>query len=183
MPNCLSTTKSPMTVNFRAWGAKGKIVSSDADEDSNSNNNNKDNNDPARMENVAHEVMCMPLFTVLTALNVTKVDYFSLDVEGNELDILKTLPWGEIEITVRIYFDYLTMVQLATAKHAQSHAPVKEITGSIPGRSMDIHDTQKLIIIIMQILASYDEVYYSWHKILDTGAAPRDYLSSNRAAS
>ena len=45
---------------------------------------------------------------------------------------------------------------------------MKEITGSIPGRSMDIHDTPKIIIIIIiQILASYDEVYYSWHKFLD----------------
>ena len=43
---------------------------------------------------------------------------------------------------------------------------MKEITGSIPGRSMDIQDTPKIIIII-QILASYDEVYYSWHKFLD----------------
>ena len=41
--------------------------------------------------------------------------------------------------------------------------------GSIPGRSMDIHDTPKIIIIIIiiRILASYDEVYYSWHKFLD----------------
>ena len=36
---------------------------------------------------------------------------------------------------------------------------------------------------IIQILASYDEVYYSKHKFLDTGAASGDYLSSCRAAS
>lgn len=96
MPNCLATDKSPMTVSFRAWGSQGKIVSSGEEEDEdNSNDDDKGKN------KVVHEVMCMPLFAVLRALNVTKVDYFSLDVEGNELDILKTIPWDEVEITVR----------------------------------------------------------------------------------
>ena len=46
---------------------------------------------------------------------------------------------------------------------------MKEITGSIPGRSMDIRYPEIiLIIIIIRIIASYDEVYYSWHKFLDT---------------
>ena len=40
---------------------------------------------------------------------------------------------------------YKESVQVATAERAQSRAPVKEIMGSIPGRSMDIHDTQKQI--------------------------------------
>ena len=39
---------------------------------------------------------------------------------------------------------------------------MKEITGSIPGRSMDIRYPEIIIIviIIIRILASYDEVYY-----------------------
>ena len=35
----------------------------------------------------------------MLALNVTKVDYFSLDVEGAELDVLKTIPFDKIDIT------------------------------------------------------------------------------------
>ena len=37
-------------------------------------------------------VQCIPLYTVMLALGRTTVDFFSLDVEGNELDILRTLP-------------------------------------------------------------------------------------------
>ena len=50
-------------------------------------------------------VVCFPLFGVLKALNVTKVDYFSLDVEGNEMDVLRTIPFDLIDITV----EYLSL--------------------------------------------------------------------------
>ena len=50
------------------------------------------------------EVQCFPIFSILTALNVTTVDYFSLDVEGNEFDILKTIPWKKVNIKVNIDF-------------------------------------------------------------------------------
>ena len=46
-------------------------------------------------------VLCFPLFGVLKAINVTKVDYFSLDVEGNEMDVLRTIPFDDVEITVK----------------------------------------------------------------------------------
>jgi hypothetical protein len=32
---------------------------------------------------------------------VSTVDYFSLDVEGNELQVLKTIPFDKIDIRVR----------------------------------------------------------------------------------
>ncbi len=43
-------------------------------------------------------VPCFPLESVLLALNHTHVDYFSLNVEGLELDILKTVPFDRIQI-------------------------------------------------------------------------------------
>ncbi len=43
-------------------------------------------------------VPCFPLESILLALNQTHVDYFSLDVEGLELDILKTIPFDRIQI-------------------------------------------------------------------------------------
>ncbi len=48
-------------------------------------------------------VQCFPLFSVLSALGVDHVDYFSLDVEGAELDILETIPFD------RITFDVITV--------------------------------------------------------------------------
>lgn len=34
------------------------------------------------------------------ALDVTTVDYLSLDVEGNEMDILATIPFNKLRIQV-----------------------------------------------------------------------------------
>ena len=55
-------------------------------------------------DNLAN-VICFPLFGVLKAINVTKVDYFSLDVEGNEMDVLRTIPFDDVDITVE-YFSF-----------------------------------------------------------------------------
>ncbi len=43
-------------------------------------------------------VPCFPLESILLAINQTHVDYFSLDVEGYELPILKTIPFDKIQI-------------------------------------------------------------------------------------
>ncbi len=43
-------------------------------------------------------VPCFPLESLLAALNRTHVDYFSLDVEGKELEVLKTIPFDKIRI-------------------------------------------------------------------------------------
>ena len=44
-------------------------------------------------------VYCFPLYSILLAMNQTHVDYFSLDVEGFELEILKTIPFDKLDIT------------------------------------------------------------------------------------
>jgi hypothetical protein len=46
------------------------------------------------------KVPCFPVASLLTALNRTKVNYFSLDVEGYEFDILQTIPFDKIHIYV-----------------------------------------------------------------------------------
>ena len=43
---------------------------------------------------------CFPLYSILLALNRTRVDYFSLDVEGKELDVLKTIPFDKLDIKI-----------------------------------------------------------------------------------
>jgi hypothetical protein len=45
-------------------------------------------------------LQCIPISTLLLALNVTHVDYFSLDVEGNEVDVLRTIDFDKFDITV-----------------------------------------------------------------------------------
>ena len=39
---------------------------------------------------------CFPIYSLILALGNPKVDYFSLDVEGSEMDILKTIPWDKV---------------------------------------------------------------------------------------
>ena len=46
-------------------------------------------------------VQCFPIYSILTALNQTTVDYFSLDIEGDELAVLKTIPWDRVNIKVK----------------------------------------------------------------------------------
>ncbi|XP_060077630.1 uncharacterized protein LOC132557155 [Ylistrum balloti] len=44
------------------------------------------------------QVQCFPLYSILLALNQTTIDFFSLDVEGDEVDILKTIPFDKVHI-------------------------------------------------------------------------------------
>ena len=55
------------------------------------------------------KAICFPFYSVLLAMGNPVVDYFSLDVEGAELPILKSIPWDKVNIKVsiigmRIYF-------------------------------------------------------------------------------
>jgi len=57
-------------------------------------------NDVVKKESSVVNVQCFPFYTYLLALNVTVIDYFSLDVEGSELNVLKTIPFDKIDIRV-----------------------------------------------------------------------------------
>jgi len=46
------------------------------------------------------EVQCFPFYSILLASNRTTIDYFSLDVEGHEIKVLKTIPWKRVNIKV-----------------------------------------------------------------------------------
>lgn len=41
---------------------------------------------------------CFPLYSLLLALNQTRVDFLSLDIEGDELYVLKTIPFEKVDI-------------------------------------------------------------------------------------
>lgn len=43
---------------------------------------------------------CYPLYDILSQMGQTHIDYFSLDVEGHELAVLKTIPFKKLDITV-----------------------------------------------------------------------------------
>lgn len=82
---CLSTQDKPMKVVFQQSFNVGKIVPGV---------------DMSKLRAGYIPVQCFPLYSILLALNRTTVDYFSLDVEGAELDVLKTVPFDKVNIRV-----------------------------------------------------------------------------------
>ena len=47
-----------------------------------------------------HLVQCLPLYSLLLASGRTHIQYFSLDIEGAEMSVLKTIPWDKVDIKV-----------------------------------------------------------------------------------
>merc|ERR1712062_30214 len=43
-------------------------------------------------------LQCVPLYTLLLALGNPTVNWFILDIEGAEFQVLQTIPWHEVDI-------------------------------------------------------------------------------------
>ncbi|KAK2147634.1 hypothetical protein LSH36_544g06014 [Paralvinella palmiformis] len=90
---CLSTNENVSEVLFKPAGYVGGIA-------------DKMEATLLSFVNKAHKhlcdlrLTCFPLVALLDALGVRHVDYLSLDVEGPELDILRTIPFGRVTIDV-----------------------------------------------------------------------------------
>ena len=87
--NCLSITPATMNVTYRTNFNIGHIQSTKA---------GGGGGGRSRTANL----LCLPFYSVMRAVDINHVDYFSLDVEGNELQVLKTIPFDKIDISVRI---------------------------------------------------------------------------------
>ena len=100
---CLSTSNTSQIVKFRLMhllsGIEGLVP-----------------NDTLRFaKEVSHvytnevvDVQCFTLYSLLLAINQAEIDYFSLDVEGAELNILQTIPFDKIKINI-ITIEYAFM--------------------------------------------------------------------------
>ena len=51
-------------------------------------------------DKMLESVQCFPFYSILLATGRTRVDFFSLDIEGDELTVLKTIPWNKVDIKV-----------------------------------------------------------------------------------
>jgi len=89
--SCLSTERRPTTVHMQPAGVLGGIV---------------DKIHPSHLSLISATnkpqviVNCFPLNAIMAALDVSRVDYLSLDVEGPELEILQTVNWTRLHIAV-----------------------------------------------------------------------------------
>jgi len=90
--SCLSTERIPTTVRFRSSGVLSGIVGKTH----------------GRERGVDVTVKCFPLNSIMEALGVSHVDYLSLDVEGPELEIIRTVDFRRLHIDV-ITVEYFIM--------------------------------------------------------------------------
>ncbi|KAF7994766.1 hypothetical protein HCN44_004238 [Aphidius gifuensis] len=99
-PTCLSTQPYPMSVSFLMANNIGRIH--------NSSENNSEKNTMDRAHHGIHVgVQCFPLASYIAALEIKTVDYFSLDIEGDEMSILKTIPFNLVDIkTLSVEFTH-----------------------------------------------------------------------------
>ena len=97
LPHCLSPTSNVETLEFDAALFNGGIIVPDKILPSDFGNWRKKGE---KRWGKTITVQCFPLQSVLVALNNPIVDYFSLDVEGSELPILKSLDWDNVNISV-----------------------------------------------------------------------------------
>jgi len=55
----------------------------------------------------SYEVWCLPLSSLLAAINQSRIDYLALDVEGSQMDILQGLPWATLQFGVIQVLDFI----------------------------------------------------------------------------
>ena len=96
---CLSTQKSPMKVKFEVM--EGPAISGMLDKEGNSARSLGSSQFKNAPVATVVDVHCLPLFTLLAALDFPTVDFFSLDVEGAELGILESIPWHQVNIVLK----------------------------------------------------------------------------------
>lgn len=86
---CLSPRPVPAKLTFNKAFNRGRIVHDQSA---------KDWIKQQRIASDPVEVECFPFYSFMLALNRTTIDFFSLDVEGDELNVLKTIPFDKLNI-------------------------------------------------------------------------------------
>ena len=111
--SCLATKTRPHIVPF-SRGAMAGIVREDQ-----------------------YDMQCVPLYSLLMASagNVT-VNYLSLDIEGAELQVLRTLPWDKVDIEV-ITVESVKMVDIRQFLKDRGYDHVYTLAGQ-----SDVSDVQ-----------------------------------------
>ncbi|XP_053994211.1 uncharacterized protein LOC128884690 isoform X1 [Hylaeus volcanicus] len=101
-PTCLSVGQYPTVSSFLMARNVGRL------HEPNDTDAHLENSDDVAHSGVHIQVQCFPFAHYMAALNVTSVDYFSLDIEGYELQVLKTIPFDGIDIkTLSVEFSHV----------------------------------------------------------------------------
>ena len=93
---CFSITNHPDTIQFDAYESGGAVVNADQEER------------PCVVLDfpggIDHSelltMQCMPFYSIIEALGNPRIDFFSLDIDGVDLQVLYTIPWDKVNISV-----------------------------------------------------------------------------------
>ena len=121
MNACLSPSKQPMVLDFRRAGFIGGLT--DFMEEGHKSRVVHENGEAAPTK-----IQCFPLPAILKAMNINHVDYFSLDIEGAEFEILKHFPFDEINV------DILTIEYFVSGGGDLTRKKLKHITDLMIGK-------------------------------------------------
>ncbi|XP_078041832.1 uncharacterized protein LOC144472523 isoform X2 [Augochlora pura] len=101
-PTCLAVKPYPSVSSFLMAKNVGRL------HEPNASDSHLPNSPDVAYSGVHLSVQCIPFIDHMMALNVTTVNYFSLDIEGNELQVLKTIPFENINIeTLSVEFSHV----------------------------------------------------------------------------
>ena len=77
----------------------------------------------------AEVVLCIPLYSILKAISMTHINFFSLDVEGAELAILRTIPFYLVTIDLFVIEYYVPSGAAETQKRLKEFRDFFNQTG------------------------------------------------------
>lgn len=101
-PTCLGIRPYPTVSSFLMANNVGRL------HEANATDSHLPNSADVAYSGVHISVQCFPFMDYMLALNVTTVNYFSLDIEGHELEVLKTIPFDAINIeTLSVEFSHV----------------------------------------------------------------------------
>ena len=128
LPHCLSTEKKVHLIDFYSFSEDfvDFAFMSRTDMDHDFYENFKANH-PNALNKL--KVQCFPLQAVLKAIDLAKVQYFSLDIEGAEYDVLKTIDFNVVDFSVfsiEIEDDNDNVMRLNSGSNEDLHKYLKQ---------------------------------------------------------
>ena len=128
LPHCLSTEKKVHLIDFYSFSEDfvDFAFMSRTDMDHDFYENFKANH-PNALNKL--KVQCFPLQAVLKAIDLPKVQYFSLDIEGAEYDVLKTIDFNVVDLSVfsiEIEDDNDNVMRLNSGSNEDLHKYLKQ---------------------------------------------------------
>lgn len=114
---CLSPRKTAAKLNFNKAFNMGRAIHNEEAERWMKQ---------VRMKKDMVQIQCFPLYSLMLALNRTTIDFFSLDVEGDEFNVLKTIPFDKLDI------------KMMTIEYAHGGSGGREIQRFLEGKGYEV---------------------------------------------